>query len=288
MNDIQHDCRLDATYPQMQQSQKIIASKQTCHHDLKNDIFVSKDKKHSNKSNNMLLFSGLGVAALSTFMIIKIHNTRKLKKAHQIFKDVFMNDNITMDETKLILQRYKNLEKIKDKDEYITAIFDETKKNFGLGKELKLELEELPISTIGGGNFSLTDTIVLNKNWSRKKLENAVFHELRHAKQDYFAINYDVDKFLQCNNVLEIDEKNHILPFLQRKCGLETFSKKNVPVKYYNFVENCLKGYSDYQTIRFMPESSKRYKLYRDNFLEKDAWENANKITKFLYNFELK
>lgn len=62
----------------------------------------------------------------------------------------------------------------------------------------------------------------------------------------------------------------------------------NFSFQYFNYAENCYKGYSDYTAIRFMPESADKYKLYRNNFLEQDAWDSANKITKLLYNFELK
>ena len=235
---------------------------------------------------------GIGIgatllAALGTVALVKNHNTAYLKKSQQIFKDVFMNDNITIEETKEILKKYKDLSKIKDKEEYITALFNETRKNFGLGKEMELWFVDLPESAMGGGNMILTNTISLNKNWSREKLENAVFHELRHAKQDFYAINYDVNRFMESNGVTSSANKAHILPFLQRKCGLTTFSKENVPSKYNDYVENCYKGYIDYRSIKFLPDSPEKYRLYRLNFLEQDAWNNANKMTKLLYNFEL-
>lgn len=272
-------------------------------------VSLSNKQPKSKQTKTMLTLGGIATAVLGTVLAVKGYRSYKISKGlkqieqkflklqenmpevQKTFNDVFLRNDITEKEALEILNRYKDIEKIAitgTKEEYLQVLFNETKQNFGLGKELKLEIIDLPKATEGGGNFSLADTIMLNKNWSRKNLENAIFHELRHAKQDYFAINCDVNKFFESCGVTDATEKAHIIPFLQRKCGLMNFSKANVPSEYLNYVENCYKGYSDYTAIRFMPKSADKYKLYRNNFLEQDAWDNANKVTKLLYNFELK
>lgn len=272
-------------------------------------VSLSNKQPMSKQKKAMVTLGGIATAVLGTVLAVKGYRSYKISKGlkqieqkflklqenipevQKTFKEVFLRNDITEKEALEILNRYKEVEKIAvtgTKEEYIQSLFNETRQHFGLGKELKLEIVNLPKATEGGGNFSLTDTIMLNKNWSKENLKNAVFHELRHAKQDYLAINCDINKFFESNGVTDAAEKTHIIPFLQRKCGLMNFSKANVPSEYLNYVENCYKGYSDYTAIRFMPKSADKYKLYRNNFLEQDAWNNANKVTKLLYNFELK
>jgi hypothetical protein len=272
-------------------------------------VSLSNKQPMSKKTKIFLNLGGIATAVIGAVLAVKGYKSHKITKtldqieqkfvklkenvpeAQKTFKDVFLRSDISEKETIEMLDRYKDIEKLGitgTKEEYIQALFNETKQNFRLGKELKLEIEDFLTATEGGKNFCLTDTITMNKKWSRKHLGNAVFHELRHSKQDYFAINCDINKFFKSNGITDTKEKAHELPFLQRKCGLLEFSKENVPSEYLNYVENCYKGYSDYTALRFMPESAEKYELYRNNFLEQDAWNSANKITKFLYNFELK
>ena len=52
-----------------------------------------------------------------------------------------MRNDITIEEAQKIANRYKELEKIKDKEEFVKATFEEVKKNFGYGdKPIKLEI----------------------------------------------------------------------------------------------------------------------------------------------------
>ena len=138
----------------------------------------------------------------------------------------------------------------------------------------------------GGGNYALTDTVALNPNWSREELTNAVFHELRHTKQDYFAINTDLKRFYTCAKVTSDEDKAHILPFLQRKCGLITFSKDNVPKELNEYVENCFKAYETYSKDA-KDLTSSGYDAYRANFLEQDAWKFGNEGEKLIKDWRL-
>ena len=45
-----------------------------------------------------------------------------------------MNKNISVGEAKVMADRYKDIEKITDKTEYIKAVFEEAKRNYGFGK----------------------------------------------------------------------------------------------------------------------------------------------------------
>ena len=57
-----------------------------------------------------------------------------INKTQKIFKKVFIRDDISREETVQILNHYKNIGKIKDKEKYIKALFNETKTNYGFAK----------------------------------------------------------------------------------------------------------------------------------------------------------
>jgi hypothetical protein len=296
---------VDTSNPVQTKADNLESSPQT------DTVSISNKQPMSKKTKAILTLGGIATIVIGAVLAVKGFKSHKITKAleqieqrfvklkenvpeaQKTFKDTFLRSDISEKETVEMLDRYKEIEKLGitgTKEEYIQALFNETKQNFGLGKELKLEMIDFPDARRGGNSSPLLDVIILNKKWPIKKLGNAVFHELRHAKQDYFAANYDINKFFKIFESNGRAAGEHDISYLQRKCGLLEFSKENVPSEYFNYVENCYKGYSDYFDSAYwsMPESAEKYKLYRNIFIEQDAWNSANKITKFLYDFENK
>ena len=241
-------------------------------------------KPAENKTKKTLLtLSAIILAGVGIFAAVKAGKAHQQKKAIQeiekkfadlqgdipkvqkTFKEVFLREDLTEKEAIEMLNRYKEVEKIGitgKKEDYIEALFKETKKNHNLGEGLLMEWCPYSSKTRIADNMSLTDTIIFNSNASIEDLRTAVFHELRHAKQDYIVINYDVEKFFKA---WKVKNKEHIIPYLQRKCGITNFNKTNNPRGLDDYIKKCLDGYENYVS------PSENAELYYKNFLEVDA-----------------
>ena len=68
---------------------------------------------------------------------------QKLKRQQQALQEIFLNPNISIGDAPIMIERYKDLEKIEDKEEYIKAVFEEAKNNFGFRKS-KMQLQISP------------------------------------------------------------------------------------------------------------------------------------------------
>ena len=156
----------------------------------KDGIQCSKNKKRSLTKKILLAVSGTATAALATVYAIKKHQIKDIKNVQKTFQEVFMRDDITIEETKAMLKRYKEIEKIADKEEYIKALFEEAKKNYGFeNSPIKLVIKKLPGK--GGSCESTNERVVIGINSDIRDYLNYVHHELRHAKQHQYAYNLD-------------------------------------------------------------------------------------------------
>lgn len=163
---------------------------------LQEDKIEIQGKEEKKKKNLKPLWITLGVLAagavgIMTAATISVHRGRKAelrKDMAEMFKNVFLNENITQEEAEKMLLRYKAIEKIKDKKEYIKALFDEACKNYGLDKDgIKLVISDKKLAgSLGNANgrWETGNRIVrISPECERKKLLNTIHHELRHALQ---------------------------------------------------------------------------------------------------------
>lgn len=219
----------------------------------------------------------IGIATLLGTGAVMGLREAHIKKAQQTFKEVFMRDAITRKETIDILKRYKEIEKIKDNNEYVKAMFDEAKKNYGLSNigKLKLRYDKTFDEFIEGlGNESSTATVSIKTTAKRKDLGNIIHHELRHIKQDYYAINYDAERFINPINAKKtgVLAKYKSTPKdFEEMWGIK-FDKNNVPEKYQEFAKKVLDNLEHYI------EPTIDCNGYRHQFIEEDAYNCGNKI----------
>ncbi len=145
---------------------------------------------------------GAGVA-LATAGIIAAVLTRKtdyIAKAQKTFQETFMRSNISREETIKMLNEYKDIKNIENIDDYITALFNNAKKNYGLEhlnfSWKKVDAKELPSNSIAG-SMDAKGTLLINKNkkLNRDELFNVIFHEFRHAKQNEMMCSTDAIKY---------------------------------------------------------------------------------------------
>lgn len=187
--------------------------------ELKQDaISLSTSQTKSKKNKTGLTLGCIGLAVVGTLFAVKgVHSYRTNKALHEIdkkflnlqeklpevqktFKNIFLREDITEKETLEILNRYKEIEKIgvtESKEKYIEALYKEANKNYGI-EPIKLRLEDVSEKkTIGGRTSSINHYIYINPNVKKDELIDVIHHELRHAKQNILAYNYNPEKFKQ-------------------------------------------------------------------------------------------
>lgn len=132
----------------------------------------------------------------------------KLQELSQKFSTIFRQD-ISAEESEKMLQQYKKLLKIKDRDTFIQKAFKQVKKDYGYAdKDIKLTfnkqdngsasyIPQLCIVNINSKSIEvLYNTKSLNINQKIDILESFV-HEFQHAKQAEYAFRADPERFLE-------------------------------------------------------------------------------------------
>ncbi len=182
-----------------------------------------------------------------------------------------------------MIERYKDLEKIEDKEEYIKAVFEEAKNNFGFRKskmQLQISPPEHMQGYIGGADTAFYN-VQIRSDIPREKVLETIHHELRHHKQHYYAYNLSPETYMKAvNKKIEIftggkrkdnwKDINKFNEWLSSNLG-EQPSVSNVPEQYVPFAQKCTKAIETYVIAH-----DDRY-AYWNNYLEKEA-RNAGKI----------
>lgn len=225
-----------------------------------------------------------------------------INKAQKIFKKVFMRDDITKEETLQILNRYKNIGKIKNKEEYIRALFNEAKTNYGFEKgslDIKFFSQYTPNinSNLNGIVNIFTPFVNINKDSDKLKILKTIHHEMRHKKQFFMMLNQceTLENFLKAaiglhkvkptKNIEETiqniaDEITTKFPNWLKQFGIEKLSKSNIQSKHNDYVEHLLKEVSKYKAYKqFDVENNNKY---FKSFCEKDARHSSETIQEIL------
>ena len=250
---------------------------------LPNDtVEISTNKNGLSKETKWSIGLGTLVLALIGGVIgIRKYKASYIEKAQKTFQEVFMRDDITKEETIDILKRYIEIEKIKDKEEYAKAIFKEAKKNYGFEKFDNVSMEfcdKLRGNSIGQALYD--GEIRILSATEREQLINSIHHELRHQKQHYYSLNYDID--ITIENYL-IDAEPIFKEFINKE-SLEKmwnmkFDKSNVPEKYYEFAQKCIENLKNH----IKPDVD--INGYKKQFVEADAYKAGDSIDKLLRGF---
>lgn len=280
------------------------------------EIVEKLPQKTQVKNKKQKVLAGLAIVTVVGIVGVKSYRSYYINKAQRTFKEVFMRDNITKDETIKILKRYKEIEKIKDKEKYAKAVFEEAKKNFGFeNKPISFMIKDLPDSKAWGGCSKFNDFIETDlKKGNREGLLEHIHHEFRHAKQHEITFNQFPEyaeelfmkKFIFSDEFIEIgtDEmhklsrewvlngakpddgiysrlkneyKNEVQKLIKNYIG--DLSPDNVPQKYKEFAKKCQENQRNYIDI------DKDEEKYLKQFVEEDARTAAGKIAKLLKDF---
>ena len=263
------------------------------------------------KQKTLLILGGIATTLLGTVLAVKGYRSHKITKdlekieqkflklqenmpeVQRTFKDVFLRDDITEKEALEILNRYKEVEKVGitgTKEEYIRAAFNEAKRNFGFTDcKFKLKLISGQVSKNGkteGGAAQLCTRIEVDPNSKIEQIQGIIHHEMRHMKQNYYAVNYDPQAYkyaLRNDYEAKLSKEaleevlDDCLSDIQKMFNLKTFSRDNIPTEYMKYAEQCIEG------CRTYIGGHSNFKAYYNNFKEVDARHAGGLIDKLFY-----
>ena len=277
-------------------------------------VSLSNKQPMSKQKKTMLTLGGIATAVLGTVLAVKGYRSYQISKAlkqieqkflklqenmpevQKTFNDVFLRTDITEKEALEILNRYKEVEKIAvtgTKEEYIQAIFNEAKRNFGFNdSKFKLVLKNGEVSENGktlGGAAHLANRVEIDPSQRLELIQGVMHHEMRHMKQNFYMVNYDSQAYkLTLKN--EYSEKlskkeleevlDSCLEDMREAFNLKCFDRNNIPKENIQYAKECLEGRKTYV------DGHTDFNSYYNNFLEVDARQAGGLIDK-LFNSKI-
>ena len=192
---------------------------------IPNDAVEISSKKKA-LSNNAKIAIGLGLIGtiVGGILIHKHFASNKLKSAFKSveeidkkfaeleqnlpevqkkFKEVFLRNDLTEEQTKEILNDYKKVEKLglkSTKEEYVKALFEQAKKNYQIyNPSMKIEINSTKMweSAFAGSPMNNEEILITKKGMqqSHSEIFETIHHELRHAKQHECLYHSDPNRF---------------------------------------------------------------------------------------------
>lgn len=233
------------------------------------------------------------------------------QKAQKTFQEVFLRENITEKEALEMVNRYENIWKIKDKKEYIEALFKEAKKNYRLddtGIKLAFDLPCEGAKHASGFYRNSDKTLSITTKNSKQSIMNIMHHEFRHALQHRAGETSDIRIKLQAlvgsyaddfikknpnfNAVTQEKEMKKITTEIWERAKKELketgFPKTERMSKEYDYTKELLtKHHKEFKVPEKYSEwvekcaekdylekytmPDENYKKYYEQFIEKDA-----------------
>jgi len=212
----------------------------------------------------------------------------ELKDINTRFKKLFLREDITLEDTKNMINEYLALESIQDNKEYAKAVYEVAKKNYGF-KDIDLPLVFMkgePLGKnkkIGGGASRTLHQIKIDSTQTKESFLSTIHHELRHVKQYYYSAC--LDKEMYCKNAViagirEINERrkdkiiintenldktviNNVIDDITSRWG--ELSPEKVPEQYKVWASIMLDTLKDYVPPQV------NINEYRNHLQEKDA-----------------
>ena len=243
----------------MYKGNSVAANKNSFERTPNSDVIV-KTKQDNTKT--ILSLGALATTGIGIVYAIKKAQVKNINNIQKAFQDVFLRDDISIEETKAMLKRYKEIEKIKDKKEYTKALFEEAKKNYRMDDTNYKLAFDLPCK--GAKNYygfcSYNDeTISISSKCPRSHLLNTMHHEFRHSIQHRIAKQSDEALKIRCLVDLQYDED------IKRIGDNEVELKK---LQNYDYVELLLKKAKEklkkYGFVK-TAENTKRLDFYKKN-----------------------
>lgn len=236
-----------------------------------------QDKKDT-KKKVLVSAAAIGTATLAAVYGVKKYNVMNIKNIQKTFNETFMRDDITPEMAKAMKARYLEIEKIKDREEYAKALFEEAKKNYGLkDSPIKLIFEAGEGKSKNAYGYCKRDNSAISicPKCPREDILDIMHHEFRHAKQHQYLPSFeDLKKYAETcvKNAKEIENPRE----LASKIISESYNSKesSVPEHLKGWYDKIKQGASNY--------SLDNYSEYYNNFTEVDARKAGRAISKFV------
>lgn len=298
---------------------------------------ISSKKKGMSNTANLAIGLGAIGAIISGIFIYKHFSKNKIKEVfnsveqidkrfaeleqnlsevQQKFKEAFLRNDLTEEQTKEILNGYKEVEKLglkSTKEEYVKAVFEQAKKNYQIyNPKMTIEINSTRMHEGAYGGCPMdNEAIFITKKAieeSNEKLFATIHHELRHAKQNECLYNAKPDKFKVAlydgivfehlnNDIFKLRSFNGEL---DKNVGSHDFSKKEVQ----DYIDKNLVNISkiieenfDKPNINAIPENYKeivdRIWMFHSSTLhyperpeEKDAFKIGNMMRELIFGIK--
>lgn len=243
----------------MYKGNSVAANKNSFERTPDSDVIV-KTKQDNTKT--ILSLGALATAGIGIVYAIKKAQVKNINNIQKAFQDVFLRDDISIEETKAMLKRYKEIEKIKDKKEYTKALFEEAKKNYRMDDtnyKLAFDLPAKGSKDYYGFCRQSDETIVISSKCPRHWLLNTMHHEFRHAVQHRVAVNSDEALKIRCLADLQCSED--IKRIGDKKAELKKLQNNDYVELLLKNAKEKLKKYGFAKT----KENTKRFDFYKKN-----------------------
>lgn len=236
----------------------------------------NQDKKDT-KKKVLVTAAAIGTATLAAVYGVRKYNVTNIKNIQKAFQETFMRNDITIEQARAMKQRYQEIEKIKDREEYAKALFEEAKKNYGLeDSPIKLIFEPLEgVSNANGFCSADNSAISICPKCPREHILDAMHHEFRHAKQhEYLGTPEELQKYAdecisKAQDIKDPDE------FASKLISEYFESKENsVPEHLKEWFDKIKQGSSNHALNDFSD--------YYNRFVEIDARKAGRTISKFV------
>lgn len=147
----------------------------------------------------------LGASAITAGVILtkgKLWGKTKPIGFEQVQKnlaEIFGKQNLSKTEAETMIQKYKEIYNIKDKDEYITKLFGQLKKDFGYENtdaHLEILTKAIDAGNIkGAAAYSFSDgKFKVVNTYSKERIFGSIPHEFDHMRQEEYMYRTSPDK----------------------------------------------------------------------------------------------
>lgn len=269
---------------------------------LEEDSVQLTGKKKVKKTIKILTL--LGAISVGAVALWKHNNT---KKTHQFVKDIFLEE-FSAEDAKVIKKKYKDILKIKDKDEFIENAVKELKKDYKID-DIDIKLDKHFKAGEKGKNSALAAAArhtydPLNGNecihvdssiYDKKTLLGQMTHELRHAKQQKLMYQVATDDELMrghaMRNLWDVPdkEKENVLEEFMKDKEVSSRLKNivNTMKKHYKGISKIDKNDKNYEWGRKILKSHETFanvseETYQKTFYEIDAKEAQEKMLRLI------
>lgn len=264
----------------------------------------TQEKEKNNLPAILLTVGAITLGVLACHKLKKINtvvdklDSKNLEEFQIQLKNIFSKD-FSKKDTFNIINRYKQLNEIKDNREFYNKLFEQLKKDFKVeNKNLTLELWDKPLPVDGGEmrgyTEALTRKIGVTALEDRIKTSKYLFHEFKHVKQNELMYKTDPQKLINIK-VKELEDSNNASwkEILKSTNGniakarkLVEEEVKNVYKEFWGHLEQVSKTSESYkQGLKYLENEGNRIppgEHYYEQILEKEAQFVENAAEKLL------